>query len=138
VADGLSFFDTNVLIYAVDASAPDKRRKALALWKNQVASSSAVISLQVMQEYYNTATRKLGIDPGLARQQVEVMSRVNVVRFKEQDVLAAIDIQRLSGISFWDAMIVHAAVISGARILYSEDLQHALAIRGIHVINPFL
>ena len=138
MAGGLSFFDTNILIYTVDAAAPDKRSKAIALWKKQVAASFAVISLQVMQEYYNTAIRKLGIDPALARQQVEVMSRVKVVRFDEKDVLAAIDIQRLNRISFWDAMIVHATVMSGARILYSEDLQHASAIGGIQVINPFL
>jgi predicted nucleic acid-binding protein len=64
MADSLCFFDTNVLIYAVDAAASDKRRKALALWKKHVAASTAVISLQVMQEYYNTATRKLGVDCG--------------------------------------------------------------------------
>jgi predicted nucleic acid-binding protein len=61
-----------------------------------------------------------------------------VVRFAEVDVIAAIELHRLSHISFWDAMIVHAARVAGAEVLYTEDLQHGAVIGGVPVINPFI
>jgi predicted nucleic acid-binding protein len=61
-----------------------------------------------------------------------------VVRFAENDVIAAIELHRLHRISFWDAMIVHAARLAGADVLYSEDLQHGAVLAGVRVNNPFL
>ena len=98
----------------------------------------AVISLQVLQEYFSAATKKLRMDPELAQRKVELLSRALVVRFKETDVIAAIELHRLVKISFWDAMIVHAARVAGARVLYSEDLQHGAVLGGVPVVNPFL
>ena len=61
-----------------------------------------------------------------------------MVRFVEDDVIAAIELHRLTRISFWDAMIVHAARLAGAAILYSEDLQHGSTLGGVLIDNPFL
>ena len=56
----LAFFDTNILIYADDASAPEKRERAISLIADHQRRNSLVISLQVLQEYFSAATRKLG------------------------------------------------------------------------------
>jgi predicted nucleic acid-binding protein len=56
----------------------------------------------------------------------------------ESDVIAAIELHRLTRISFWDAMIVHAARLAGADLLYSEDLQHGAVLGGVRIDNPFL
>ena len=116
--NGLAFFDTNVLIYADDRSAPKKQARAIALLAEHHRRSSSVISLQVMQEYYAAVTRKLGVDPEIAQRKVEILARGKVVRFSERDVIAAIQLHRLTRIPFWDAMIAHAARSAGAVVLY--------------------
>ena len=136
--NGLAFFDTNVLIYADDRSAPKKQARAIALLAEHHRRSSSVISLQVMQEYYAAVTRKLGVDPEIAQRKVEILARGKVVRFSERDVIAAIQLHRLTRISFWDAMIVHAARAAGAVVLYTEDLQHGSVVAEVPVVNPFL
>jgi predicted nucleic acid-binding protein len=60
-----------------------------------------------------------------------------VVRFTERDVIAAIELHRLTRISFWDAMIVHAARVADVSVLYSEDLAHGSTLAGVAVRNPF-
>jgi predicted nucleic acid-binding protein len=99
---------------------------------------SMVVSLQVMQEYFVASTRKLGVDPDLAQRKVELLARGHVVRFVESDVIAAIEMHRLTRISFWDAMIVHAARRAGAKVLYTEDLQHESVVGGVKVVDPFV
>jgi predicted nucleic acid-binding protein len=135
---GPAFFDTNVLIYTDDASAPKKQSRAIQLITDYQRSGLAVISLQVMQEYFAAVTRKLGVDPELAQRKVQILARGRVVRFEPNDVIAAIELHRLTRISFWDALIVHAARLSGSAILYSEDLQHGAVLGGVSVVNPFV
>jgi predicted nucleic acid-binding protein len=134
----LAFFDTNILIYADDALSPEKHALAIELFAHHRERDTAVISLQVLQEYYATVTRKLGFDPELAQRKVEMLAQGNVVRFEARDVIAAIELHRLTRISFWDAMIVHAARLAGASVLYTEDLQHGTVLGGVPVVNPFL
>jgi predicted nucleic acid-binding protein len=91
-----------------------------------------------LQEYYAVITRKLGIDAEQAQRKVEILAQEKVVRFDSRDVIAAIELHRLTRISFWDAMIVHAARLAGASVLYTEDLQHGAVLGGVPVVNPFL
>jgi predicted nucleic acid-binding protein len=134
----LAFFDTNILIYADDASAPEKRERAISLVADHQRRNSLVISLQVLQEYFSAATRKLGVAAETAQRKVEVLARGKVVRFTERDVIAAIELHRLVRISFWDAMIVHAARAANVAVLYSEDMGHGSVLGGVAVRNPFL
>ncbi|MGA3257898.1 MAG: PIN domain-containing protein [Bryobacteraceae bacterium] len=133
-----AFFDTNIFIYADDASAPAKQARAIQLITDYQRSGLLVVSIQVLQEYFAAATRKLGVDPETAQQKVQLLARARVVRFVEDDVIAAIELHRLNRVSFWDAMIVHAARLAGTDLLYSEDLQHGAIVAGIRISNPFL
>lgn len=133
-----AFFDTNILIYADDDRAAQwKRERAQALIAEHLENGTFVISVQVMQEYYNSATRKLGMDPALAQKKVELLSLTRIVRFEASDVLQAIELHRLLGLSFWDALIVQAARSVGAAVLFSEDFQSGAVIGGVKVVNPF-
>jgi predicted nucleic acid-binding protein len=134
----LAFFDTNIFIYADDAAAPAKQARAIQLITGHQRSGLLVVSIQVMQEYFAAATRKLGVDPETAQRKVQLLARARVVRFVEGDVIAAIELHRLTRVSFWDATIVHAARLAGADILYSEDLQHGAVLGGVRIDNPFL
>jgi len=71
--NGLAFFDTNVLVYADDASAPEKRERAIALFAEHLRRGTAVVSPQVLQEYFAAATRKLGVAPETAQRKVEIL-----------------------------------------------------------------
>lgn len=132
-----SFFDTNVLVYADDQQDAAKQRRAVELFNEHRRSRTGVVSMQVLQEYFVTVTRKLGLDARDARRKVELLSRFDVVVPEPNDVLAAIDLHRLHGISFWDAMIVRAAKQAGCNTLFSEDMQDAWEIDGVQIVNPF-
>ncbi len=134
----LAFFDTNVFLYTDDKDMPEKKARATALVTEHQRSGLAVVSIQVLQEYFVCATRKLGVESRLAQRKVELMGRMRVVRLLEADVIAAIEIHRLHLVSFWDAMIIHAARVGGAALLYTEDLQHSAVVGGVRVVNPFL
>jgi predicted nucleic acid-binding protein len=134
----LAFFDTNVFVYADDASAPTKQARAIQLITDYQRSGLMVVSIQVLQEYFAAATGKLGVDPETAQQKVQLLTHARVVRFVEGDVIAAIELHRLTRISFWDATIVHAARLAGVGLLYSEDLQHGAILGGVRISNPFL
>jgi predicted nucleic acid-binding protein len=132
-----SFLDTNVLIYTDDEASPAKRKTALAIVERCQAKGSGVVSLQVLQEYFTTTTRKLGVNAGIARRKVELFADLHLTVADLDDVLAAIDLHRLHGFSFWDALIVRSALRSGCSILYSEDFQHGRRIDGLRIVNPF-
>ena len=135
---GLAFFDTNILLYADDRRSPAKRSRSINLICENQSNGRFVVSTQVLQEYYTAATRKLDVDPEVAQRKVQLLTLGRVVRIESEDVVAAIELHRLTRISFWDALIVHAARTAGASVLYSEDLQNGQILAGVPVVNPFL
>ncbi len=134
----LAFFDTNIIVYADDTSVLEKQNRAIELIDAYQQQDLAAISIQVMQEYFSAAVRKLKMDEEAAQRKVEVLSQLRVVSLSKADVIAAIELFRLRRISIWDALIVQAAKVAGATILYSEDLQHGATFGRVRVVNPFL
>ena len=131
------FVDTNVLVYADDARDAVKQETARELLRRLLRERSGKLSLQVLQEFFAVATGKLGLAAVDARRRIEIFSHLDVVRLEVDDVLAAIDLHRLHQLSIWDALIVRAAVMSGCRTLYTEDLQHGRRFEGLQVVDPF-
>jgi predicted nucleic acid-binding protein len=132
-----SFFDTNVLVYTDDKATPAKQRRALDLLAEHRRAGTGVVSLQVLQEYFVTVTGKLHLDVRIARRKVELLADFDVAAPEVADILAAIDLHRLQGFSFWDALIVRSAKQAGCRILLSEDFQDGWEFNGLRVVNPF-
>jgi predicted nucleic acid-binding protein len=132
------FVDTNVFVYADDDDSADKRDRARAVLAELIPDSRAVISTQIMQEFFVVATRKLGIPKERARRRVEALARLNVVLVRPELVLSAIDLHRLHSLSFWDALVIRCAAAAGCARLLSEDLQHGQVIDGVRIENPFL
>ncbi|MCA9515577.1 MAG: PIN domain-containing protein [Myxococcales bacterium] len=131
-----TFIDTNVLVYADDASGR-KGEQARTVLSATIRAGTAVISTQVLQEYYAVATRKRGVDLAFARTNVALYARLDVIGIDAAMVLAAIDLHGRHGLSIWDALIVRAAVVGGCRRLLSEDLNAGQVIEGVRVENPF-
>ena len=92
--------------------------------------------MQVLQEYFVTVTRKLQVDARIARRKVELLAEFDVAAPDIPDILAAIDLHRLHGFSFWDALILRSAKQAGCRVLLSEDLQ-VREVDGVRIVNPF-
>jgi predicted nucleic acid-binding protein len=132
-----SFFDTNILLYADDESAPAKQRRSRDLVAEHRRSGTGVVSLQVLQEYFVNVTRKLHVDPRIARRKVELLAEFDVAAPEVSDILAAIDLNRLHAFSFWDALVLRSAQQAGCSVLLSEDFQHDRTIDGVQVVNPF-
>jgi len=132
-----SFFDTNVLVYADDKAAPAKQRRALELVAEHRRAATGVVSLQVLQEYFVTITRKLRVDARIARRKVELLAEFDVAAVDVRDILAAIDLHRLHGFSFWDALILRAAKQAGCSVLFTENLQGVSELDGVRLVNPF-
>jgi predicted nucleic acid-binding protein len=126
------------LVYTDDLDSPAKQLTARKLWAEYRLAGSGVVSLQVLQEYFVNVTRKLGVDPQIARQKIELLTELNVIVLSAADVLAAADLHLLDKISFWDALIVRAASKSGCDILLTEDMQHGRFVDGVKIVNPFL
>lgn len=132
-----SFFDTHVLVYADDKAAPAKQRTALDLVAEHRRARTGVVSLQVLQEYFVTVTRKLHVDASIARRKVELLAEFDVAAPQVADILAAIDLHRLHRFSFWDALVLRAAKQAGCSILFSDDMQDVKEIDGLQIVNPF-
>jgi predicted nucleic acid-binding protein len=132
------FLDTNILLYADDLDAGPKRERAQNILRDAIRSGEGVVSTQVLQEFFVISTRKLGVDPAVARRKVELLGEIDLVEIDLGLILAAIDLHRLHAFSFWDALVVRAAVVAGCQTLWTEDLQHGQVIEGLRIENPFL
>jgi predicted nucleic acid-binding protein len=131
------FIDTNILVYAEDSANPQKQLVASRLISEAYINGSAVISSQVMQEFYNAAVGKLKLDAAFAVERLRFFSKFQVVLPTPQLILSATSLHRTRSLSFWDSMIVQAAITSGCDTLYSEDMQSGETIDGVKIKNPF-
>lgn len=130
------FLDTNVLVYAADASEPAKQRAAIEVLADP--NAHRVVSTQVLIEFYSAATRKIGIEPSAASRMVEELAMLEVVPASAELVLRAVDLARAHQLSIWDAMIVEAAAQANCAEILTEDLSSGSSLRGVRVMNPFV
>jgi len=134
---GLTFVDTNVLLYAQDRRDDRRRGIAQAVLDELWAAGNGVLSTQVLQEFSNVATRKLQLSPETARRIVAEYAEWPVVETTAQLIVSASVLHERHRFSFWDAMVVEAALLSGATTLLSEDLQDGRRIGDLTIRNPF-
>jgi len=134
-----TFVDTNVLMYGHDRTAGRKYTIGAALLEELWATGAGVISIQVLQEFYVNITEKIRVPIPKARAAIYVERYFlwPVVSPAPSTVLRALEIERRYQISFWDAMILSAALQAGVRKLVSEDLNAGHTIEGIRIENPF-
>jgi predicted nucleic acid-binding protein len=135
----LQFVDTNLLVYAHDASAGEKHGLAKEIIRDLWESEMGCLSVQVLQKFYVVATQKVPepLEADTAAAIIRDLSHWKIHVPDAADVLGAIDLQQRTGISFWDAMILWSALQLDCEIVLSEDLNPNQAYDGIDVINPF-
>jgi predicted nucleic acid-binding protein len=133
------FVDTNVLVYARDASEPVKQQRAAAWMEHLWRSGTGRLSVQVLQEFYVTVTEKLrpGLDRDDARGDVRSLLAWSPLPVDSLVIEGAWAVQDRYRISWWDGLIVAAAQIADCRYLLSEDLQPDQLFGDVRIIDPF-
>ena len=132
------FLDTNILLYAAlgqeHAGHRWERAREIALTEDYCTSG------QVLAEFYNVSTRK-GAPPltsSEASEWIRVIAMKPCQPVTPEVVLAGIDHASRYKLSYWDGAIIAAAERIGAKVLYSEDLNHGQTYGSVRVENPFL
>ena len=133
------FLDTNIIIYAYDVTAGRKYETAGDLCANMWEKGTGVISTQVLQEFFVTVTRKIPtpLDTATAKEIVRDLLTWTVIVNDGTTILGAIDLHAKYGYSFWDSLIIQAALEGGAGTLFSEDLSPGQKINDLIITNPF-
>ena len=135
------FLDTNILVYAVDLDSPDKRAVAQKLVTRALAEQTGIISFQVVQETLQALTRKSRVVATSDDTQdflVNVLTPLWKVQPSTAIYTRALRIQSARGFSFYDSLILGAALESSCKRLLTEDLQHGQQVDGLRIENPFL
>lgn len=134
---GKQFIDTNVLVYSFDNSAPTKRKRAREIL---YSSDSWLISWQVIQEFSNVALHRFA--KPMSKEDLSDFLRLVLlprclVMPTPQLYMQAIQIHAQTQYRYYDSLIVASALVAGANILYSEDLQEDRIIGNLKIVNPF-
>jgi len=133
-----TFVDTNILVYAYDSSTPSKREIAKNILTKLWGERTGALSVQVLQEFYVTVTRKIPKPLTTSVAQEIVASYASWCgETSAAEVTAAFRIESQSRIGYWDALIVASAAKAGAVRLFSEDLNAGQVIGGVQIENPF-
>ncbi len=134
------FLDTNIFIYSFDSSAPKKQQKSQQLISDALSSNNGIISFQVVQEFINVSTKKFKTPFSFkdCREYLEEILLPLCCLFPGNEFyLHTLDIKERTRFSFYDSMIICAALESECRTLYSEDFKHGFKFFDLTIINPF-
>lgn len=137
--DDKTFVDTNIIIYAYDMTAGKKHQTARRILKELWESGLGVLSTQILQEFYVNVVQKIPkpIDADRAEYIIKDFLAWEVVVNDGLAVLDAITSCKKYGYSFWDSLIIDAAIKSGAKIILTEDLCEGQVLEGLKIQNPF-
>jgi len=134
-----TFLDTNILVYAYDEHEPEKQIRAQTLLRKAIQEESAVLSVQVLGEFFVVVTRRIK-EPLSASDAEKIIDTLSILPVAEIDltlVKRAIATQTRYRISYWDSLIVATAERAGCSTILSEDLNHGQRYNGVLVENPF-
>ena len=134
------FLDTNIFVYTFDANL-SKRKRASQLVRQAADTGEGIISYQVVQEFFNVALRRFAQPMSVAEAEQYLISAFRPLLAVHSSPALYFEALRISGkyrISWYDALIVAAAIQGQCAILYSEDLSHGQEVDGIRIRNPFL
>jgi predicted nucleic acid-binding protein len=138
---GRYFLDTNIFVYAFDASSPTKRERAIGLIRQAVATGTGVVSYQVVQEFFNVALRRFA-QPMRTEEAQQYLATVlrPLVAVESSTILVqhALHLRSRYNLAWFDSLIVAAAIEARCEVLYTEDLHGGQSLEGVRIENPFL
>ncbi len=139
--NGRFFLDTNIFVYSLDPNSRAKAVRATELIRRAISTGKGVVSFQVAQEFFNVALRRFAkpMTPAEAEQYLLAVFRPLLAIHSSQALYAeALHLFGGHRLSWYDSLIVAAAVQAECEVLYSEDLQHGRRFESLRIENPFL
>jgi predicted nucleic acid-binding protein len=131
------FIDTNVLVYADSSDEPRKQRIAIDVLRHLRFARLGVLSTQVLNEYIQVGLRKLGLPHAHIREQLHCYRQLDFAAVTPDTIDMALDLHSKHALSYWDALIVASAHISGCSVLITEDMGAGEVLAGVKLVNPF-
>jgi predicted nucleic acid-binding protein len=134
------FIDTSVFVYSFDNSQPAKKERSVELIQDALQTGSGIISTQVVQEFLNVATQKFAVpmkSEGARAYLRLVLNPLCQIYPGITQYDSCLELCSETGYSFYDSLILAAAIQGGCEILYSEDLQDRQQVRGVRIENPY-
>ena len=138
---GRFFLDTNIFAYAFDAKAPAKARRASQLIRRAADTGKGIVSYQVVQEFFNVAFRRFAQPMSAAEAEQYLITVFRPLLAIHSSSVLYVEALRIAGeylLSWYDCLIVAAALQGECSVLYSEDLQHGQKIDNLRIENPFI
>jgi predicted nucleic acid-binding protein len=135
------FLDTNIFVYSFDQSAVVKAQKAAQLIRKALTTQKGFISYQVVQEFFNVALKRFSqpMKAGDAEQYLSTVFRPLLgVHSSLAQYAEALHLHAQGGLSWYDSLIVSAALQAQCDLLFTEDLQHGQRFGSLQIRNPFL
>lgn len=131
------FIDTNIFIYSIDEFGKEKGNVAASLIKKKSLSNNLTVSFQVVQEFVNTCLRKNVPDKAIEKYLIAVIFPAWDIYPSRELYIKAIEIYERYQYSFYDSMIIAAALEGNCSTLYSKDMQHGQKIETLTIVDPF-
>ncbi len=138
---GKFFLDTNIFVYAFDATAPAKARKATRLVRDAVDTGKGIVSYQVVQEFFHVAFRRFAQPMSIAEAEQYLVTVFRPLVAMHSSPALYVEALRVAGkhrLAWYDSIIVASAIEGHCDTLYSEDFQHEQVIEGLRIENPFV
>lgn len=131
------FLDTNILVYAHDSQSSEKREISQKLIFEGIRSGLGTISSQVISEYYVTMDKKFKLPYSNILHIIHQLGSLSNIEITYAMTVRSIERHKAHTISYWDSLIIEAALQDGCTTLYSEDMNNERIIDGIRIINPY-
>jgi predicted nucleic acid-binding protein len=134
------FLDTNIFVYSFDQTAPQKSARASELIRQAVRSRNGIVSYQVVQEFLNVALRRFAYPMTAAEAEQYLTTTLRPLMAVNSSAALYVEALRLSSsysLSWYDSIVLAAAIEGGADVLYSEDFQHGQEFGNLRIENPF-
>ena len=134
------FFDTNILVYLLDARDTSRHQRAVAYFEQSLKQGKVILSTQVLHELVSVVTYKLKPAVPMAQisERLAPFFRLEVIGSNTTSVQSAIALMQQHQTSWWDALILEAALRADADVLVSEDFSHGQRFGKLLVENPLL
>ena len=131
------FVDTNLIVYAIDPSEPEKQAKFKAWLRDLSRTRTLVLSPQSLNECYRVLTERRRLDRVEVRGFIERLVPFCTARLDVEVLRRAWRIQDAGGFGWWDSLLISSALIAGCSVFLSEDMQHERTIEGMTILDPF-
>jgi predicted nucleic acid-binding protein len=131
------FVDTNLIVYAIDPSEPEKQQKFAGWLRAMSRPGTLVLSPQSLNECYRVLTERRKLDRRQVRDFIETLVPFCTAPCGIGVLRQAWRVQDAGGFGWWDSMLIAAALLARCEVFLSEDMQHERTIEGMTILDPF-